>query len=112
MAKKEKNSAREGGLNLKAFQEVLERTLETLENRVVGRLKADMATKEDLKKLKEDLNQLATKEEMRSGFQEVSKRLSNIEKPVSHMIFKQHGPKLDDHEERIQKLEIKIFSSN
>ncbi|MEK7288303.1 MAG: hypothetical protein AAB091_07080 [Elusimicrobiota bacterium] len=60
MPPKKKSSAQPFGL--RAFQEILERTLDALEQRVTGRLKNDLATKEDIQAIRDDM---ATKEDLR-----------------------------------------------
>ncbi|MBI4370014.1 MAG: hypothetical protein HY547_07280, partial [Elusimicrobia bacterium] len=55
-------------------------------------------------KLDSKLNSL--RDEMNNGFQKVHERIDNLEKQITHVIFKEHAPVLDDHERRIKKLEI------
>ncbi|MBI2071186.1 MAG: hypothetical protein HYT79_11365 [Elusimicrobia bacterium] len=101
--KKEKNPPRQA-LNLKAFQEILERTTESLENRLVGRLKAELATKEELKEAKEELKAELAK---RPSTEEV-RRIVNTE---LNKVWTVEEAKHEEHKERLQKLEVTVFPS-
>lgn len=87
---------------LKAFQKILERTTDTLKQRIIGRLRNELATKKQLKAF-------ATKEKLKAGlervevklsghdknFERMEQKLDHLEKQIVHVVFKEHAPMLE-----------------
>lgn len=96
MPKKSKKTARKT-LNLKTFQEILERTTNSLEYRVVGRIKTELDKKPD----RTELDKKPDKEEV----QRIVNSEMNKAAEVMRFNFEERDERLKDHESRLQKLE-------
>lgn len=106
MKKKDPSSKKSAtALDLKAFEDILERTTDILEKRIVGGVKSELATKEELK---EEVKLLATKEELAQMEKNIIGQMGDF----FDRYMKVHQKAHERVETRLSKLEETVFSPN
>lgn len=109
-----KRDVKSSKLDLKAFQEILERTTDMLEQRLVGRLTAIMATKEELAEFRTQVQQnfnglQQNFDGLQQNFNSLQQNFDGLKDLIVNRYMEIHKKTHQKIEDRLQKVETAVF---